>query len=199
MSPEILENMRDLATQGRVREALDLIDNENADTHILNLKSRLNTFERKKIQGTISNEQANLELNNITSSLFLWLNNDTEALEAIKPEEIKVDASLIQLVKEKLRKSLNFYYLATALPILAGIGLGIFFFKDMHLTALEGLGAALIASISGLSVREILNRKDKISFLDIVLVRSGDLTDSAELQKLYNLSWSIIESTILRS
>ena len=201
MNPELINRIRQLVSEGRFEEALGFFDENWADTNILALKSRLQLLQQKKVRGVISIADETVETNSIVDSLLQWTDKYSEVLidSNNNSDTVTVDAQLILLIKNKLANSLTFYYTLTFVPIIAGIGLGGFFFFDNGINTTEGIGSALITSISGLPLREIINRKDRISFLDILLVRIGNIKDKYEIQKINTLSWTIIETTILKT
>jgi len=201
MNPEWLDRIRKLVSEGMIQEALDLFDDSSADTNILSLKSRLKLLLKKKIRGTISFEQETIVTNSIVDSLLQWTVNSDSTVQYPKEqqESVKVDAQLITLIKNKLVQSLNFYYTVTIALLTSGLVLATLFYLDNGISTIEGFGSAFISSVSGLSIREIINRRDRISFLEILLIKTNNITDRYEIQKVNTLSWSIIESTILNS
>lgn len=201
MDPALIKKIRQLVSEGRLDEALDLLDEDSADSHILSLKSRLQLLQQKKLRGTITSVDETIETNSIVDSLLGWIDelNDFSKESDLNPDTHKVDDELILLIKDKLSDSLSFYYGVSLIPIIAAVALASFFYLDNGMDALEGIGSALIASISGFPIREIINRRDRISFLEILLLRINNLDNKYEIQKVNNLSWSIIESTILKT
>ncbi len=201
MNSERLDRIRKLVSEGLIQEALDLFDDTSADTNIISLKSRLKLLLDKKIKGTISFEQETIVINSIVDSLLQWTVNSDLIVEVPtqQDETVKVDAQLITLIKNKLVQSLKFYYIATITLLASGLVLATIFYLDNGISAIEGFGSALISSTSGLSIREIINRRDRISFLEILLIKTNTITDKYEIQKVNNLSWSVIETTILNS
>jgi hypothetical protein len=200
MTKEELGKIRQLLSDGHLTEALDAFPAGDAPPGIVSLQTRHATLQQQKISGVLSFEEENTETNGIVAAYLVWISDaEKKIAHGLPPvEKIKVDDQLISMIKEKLSTSLRFYYIAAAIPIALGIGSAIFFLPD-GITTMEGLGSGLISSIGGLSVRQIIDRRDRISFLDILLSRKDHLTDVAEIEKINKLSWTIVEKAILQS
>ena len=199
MNPELIKRIRLLVSDGKVDDALGLFNDEWEDNDIIALKARLQQLRDKRIKGILSNEQEQIETNKIINDLLQWTDKSNEEKGKQQTTSIKVDAEVITLIKEKLTDSLNFYYLISAIPISSAILLTVFFKIDDGISPIEGLGSASISIISGLPIREILIRKDKISFLEVLLLKINNLKGKDEIEKVNHLAWSIIESALLKS
>ena len=196
MNPELIKRIRLLVSEGKVDDALGLFSDDWEDNDIIALKSRLKQLHDKRIRGILSNEQEQIETNLIVNDLLQWTDKSNEEKGKQQTTSIKVDTEVIALIKEKLTNSLKFYYLISAIPIFSAILLTVFFKIDDGISPIVGLGSAII---SGLPIREILIRKDKISFLEVLLLKINNLKSKDEIEKVNHLAWGIIESALLKS
>jgi hypothetical protein len=195
MNPDLIKRIQQLIGEGKYGKAIDLFDPSCVEEDIIFLKSRIQLLQRNKLKGIISVGEENIETNKIVDSLLQYITESNYSATSNVTGSEKVDIQLIMLVRGKFVESLAFYYVITLLPITLGGFLGGFFYFNNGLDILEGLGSFLIISISGLPIREIINRKDKILFLEILIIK----IDSFSNEKINSLLWSIIESTILNS
>ncbi|MEZ4987423.1 MAG: hypothetical protein R2795_20655 [Saprospiraceae bacterium] len=74
-----LNDVRNFLSKGRIQEAINLlkthVNDEDIKIQLLQLESRLNNLRRKENLGTIEHNDARLEENRISNSLFLIVNN----------------------------------------------------------------------------------------------------------------------------
>ncbi|NET39873.1 MAG: hypothetical protein F6K19_49290 [Cyanothece sp. SIO1E1] len=200
MNPELIDRIRSLVRKGKIRDVLNLFDESVNDPVILSLKSRLEILLEKKIKGELTFEQETTETNKIVNSLLNW----TDKLDAVPTnhsddKSLQVDKSLILLIKARIRSSLGFYYIISSVLLLLGIILIIIFHLDNGLSTVEGLGSALVCTTSGLPIREIINRRDRLLFLEVLLLKVDSISSVTELERINNLSWAMIESAVLNS
>jgi hypothetical protein len=163
------------------------------DSHIGSLKSNFESFIKIKIQKHFFMEKKlfNFKLANHMLLFLDELKNDDDKINLVQ---------LINLIKEKSSKSLFFYYLITSILILIGICLLFFFLfcvKNNNEKWIEIIVSACITSISGFPIREIFNRRDRISSFEIIIEITKNTKDPNEFKHIREIIWAYIYSKIL--
>ena len=128
-------------------------------------------------------------------------------IKAVKSKENSktelVEEKLIKEIVEGYKYAIRFYAWVALIPVFVSITLFIIiFFNTQEIEVLQILASTLIVSLSAFPIREIVNRKEKISILNI-LIKKIRLLKANPIEKevlmINEVFWGLVNKTLSKS
>lgn len=203
-------NIREQIGQGNIAGVIlqlkQLKDNPQLNSIIVQ-ETRWTDLNNDIKNDIISNEEANRTRNAIVVSLLGIIDELEKSTPASfqeeKVEELLDEGLIVEIIQGE-RSSIRFYLVIAAILFLMGAGFIIWNLFSNNVGAIQILSGMLISSLGGFPLREIINRRDKISVLNVLVKRinmlsTGQVNSNEEVQRINELFWSIIENTMLKT
>jgi len=209
---ENISHIRELIVKGRIEDTFPILKKElqGSDKYdsVLLQEARFSEIKEEEISGTINNSEAH-KLNNQVVKAILKIISDWEKNLSGKP--VKSENSSSKLVEETLlldiasgyKNAMKFYFWIALLPIALSLSFIAFeFFNNKIIETLQALASTLIASLSAFPIREIVNRKEKISILNVLIKKIRILKMNPielEIEKVNEVFWDLLNDTLAKS
>ena len=196
---------RELITNGRILEAigaLKRLDSFKADDLFL-LETRYKKVRKEANLGVIGREAAMVEENQIVQALLERCSSILEQKgDPLGQESRLVDNMLVRQLISSQKNAIRIYLVISATLIILAL---IVFWMGFGMEkggVLPLVGALLIASLSGLPIREVVIRSEKISVLKLLLKKIEEMLQRGyqedELERVNNLFWNLLEKSLLK-
>lgn len=204
-----LNIIRKLISENRIKKAIETelipnLSNQSDIDEALLFLSRLKDIEEEERNGTIDYSESSKEVNKIRKSLLEFLTNIGKAVSSnsskYKPQ---FDKNQVEQLVKSLNGSIKFYFFFSSILFILGIvilSIG-FLFEDDKFSIAMNIGGGFISSLSGLPIREIILKRERVSVFKIIMLKIEQLTQGnlniAEAKKVDELIWQIIEKRVL--
>lgn len=205
---DIIQNIRDQIAKGEIGKALiqlkKVVQEPERLSNVIMQESSLSDIKKDEIAGAISKEKAHELTNRVVQStleiILIWekeLKDNSIEKVSDKPKTKLIEEEVVREVGDGFKDSIRFYTWVALLPILTSLAFLIFFFiNNQGIEILQALTSTLIASLSAFPVREIVNRKEKVSNLNALIKKIRFLKVNPiekEIKRVNEIFWIIIE------
>lgn len=208
---EIIQNTRKLIANGKIEKALEILKKEvkNSDrlNNVLLQDARLSDINEEVVSGTMDSSDAHKFTNQvikstlkIISDLEEWGSKDNPVP---KPGIKLIEVNLVDEISLGYKKAIRFYMRIAFLPLIVSLAfIGFVLIKSQSVETFQALASTLIASISAFPIRAIVNRREKISILNVLIKKIGFLKtnpEQKEITKVNDIFWGLVDSTLSKS
>lgn len=203
-----VRKIKHLVADNKLDTAFELLEafsfnNNEVKRSVKNLYSVYTTLKRRASENSLSTEEQDLERLNIQRLLQETISKLEIEYTANNQKKRLIDRRHIDILIKHQKNSIRYFLFYSFGLILVGIiviVIGIQFSNETMKTAMN-IGGGLISSLSGLPLRELLNRKGKIKTFEILAIQlTSSNTDNVHEEdtiRLNDLVWKIIEKTAL--